>query len=64
MSQSDDNAKDIIQIKSDIKSIKDNHLAHIEVDMNRIRRTVEKLDTRLWAFGAIVLVALIGNMFS
>ena len=63
MSQSDDNAKDIIQIKADIKSIKDNHLAHIEVDMNRIRKQVERLDTRLWAFGALILTAVIGSNF-
>lgn len=50
------NSKDIVDIKHDIKVIKDNHLSHLEADMAKQSKTIEKIDTRIWAV-LIILVA-------
>ena len=42
------NTKDIAVIKNDISTIKNNHLKHIEADVN-------KIDKRLWM---IIIIAL------
>ena len=48
------NTQDIAEIKSDIKTIKDNHLHHIELAM-------EKLDNRIWwVLGLLVVSTVIG----
>lgn len=54
--QTKQNTSDIQQIKIDIASIKDNHLAHIEKDMASMDRRIEKMDMRVWAV-LIMLVA-------
>lgn len=48
----------ITQIETDIKTIKDNHLAHIEKDMSSMDRRIEKMDMRLWA----ILILLVGSV--
>lgn len=57
---------EIALIKQDIATIKDNHLAHIEKDMNKISNKVDRIDNRLWWLAGIIIVAtvgpLIGNM--
>ena len=50
--------KRITQIETDIKTIKDNHLAHIEKDMSNMDRRIEKMDMRLWA----ILILLVGSV--
>ena len=58
---------EIALIKKDIETIKDNHLAHLEKDVNLIHKKVDKIDNRLWWLAGIIIVAtlgpLIGNMF-
>ena len=46
-------------IKSDIKTIKDNHLAHMSDDIDNIEKKLDKLDNRVWAilFGIVTLAA-------
>jgi len=57
---------EIALIKKDIETIKDNHLAHIEKDMNKMSMKIDKIDNRLWWLAGIIIVAtvgpLIGNM--
>ena len=57
---------EIALIKKDIEVIKDNHLFHIEKDMNKISNKVDRIDNRLWWLAGIIIVAtvgpLIGNM--
>ncbi len=57
---------EIALIKQDIATIKDNHLAHIEKDMNKMSNKIDKIDNRLWWLAGIIIVAtvgpLIGNM--
>ena len=46
-------------ISTDIKTIKDNHLAHIETTLGSLDKKIEKLDTRVWSilFGIVILAA-------
>ena len=46
-------------IKSDIKTIKDNHLAHMSDDIDSIEKKLDKLDNRVWAilFAIVTLAA-------
>lgn len=56
--QTEKNTADIAEIKTDLKIIRDNHLFHIEKDMNKIEKRVEKMDTKIWA----ILVLLVGSV--
>jgi len=53
-----ENTADIQDIKSDIKTIKDNHLFHIERDMEKQSKMIEKMDMRLYA----ILILLVGSV--
>jgi len=46
-------------IKTDLSTIKNNHLAHIESNMGSLDRKIEKLDNRVWAilFAIVTLAA-------
>ena len=50
------NTDDIKEIKGDINTIMTNHLAHLEKDMDKQSKLMDKMDTRLW----FVVVLLIG----
>jgi hypothetical protein len=55
---------DINELAREIKVIKDNHLAHMAQDIDRIEKKVEKMDSRVWAIllllvGAVVLPAVV-----
>ena len=55
------NSKDIVDIKHDIKTIKDNHLAHLEADMAKQSKEIEKIDNRIWwVLGILVASTVIG----
>ena len=55
------NAKDIVEIKHSINTIKDNHLHHIESDMAKQSKLIEKLDNRIWwVLGILVVSTVIG----
>lgn len=57
------NAKDIIHIKHSIDTIKNNHLHHIEADMAKQSKLIEKLDNRIWwVLGILVVSTVIGMM--
>jgi len=56
------NSKDIVDIKHDIKTIKDNHLAHLEADMAKQSKAIEKIDTRIWAVLIILVVSTVIGM--
>ena len=46
-------------IKTDLNTIKNNHMAHIESNMGSLDRKIEKLDNRVWAilFSIVILAA-------
>jgi hypothetical protein len=47
-------------IKKDIRDIKKNHLAHIEADIKKIDKKVEKIDLRLWT----IMILIVGSAFA
>lgn len=54
----------IKELAKEIDTIKNNHLAHMAQDIDRIEKKVEKMDGRVWAIllllvGAVVLPALV-----
>lgn len=60
-SQTEQNTTHIAEIKTDIKIIKENHLAHIERDMEKQSNKIEKMDARLWwVLGLLVASTIIG----
>ena len=55
------NSKEIVDIKHDIKTIKDNHLANLEADMAKQSKAIEKIDNRIWwVLGILVASTVIG----
>lgn len=63
MKETQENRERIIKIEKDIEAIKNNHLAHIEKDMALLRKTVEKVDNRIWWIGGLIIASAIGNMY-
>ncbi len=60
-SQTEQNTQDIREIRTDLKVIKNNHLAHIEKDMDKQSQKIEKMDARLWwVLGLLVASTAIG----
>ena len=52
------------ELAKEIDNIKNNHLAHMAEDIDRIEKKVEKMDSRVWAIllllvGSVVLPALV-----
>ena len=57
----DKNSDDIAEIKGDISDIRNNHLAHIEKDMNKQSKQIDKIDARLfWVLGLLVVSVVLG----
>jgi hypothetical protein len=52
------------ELAAEVKTIKDNHLAHMQQDIDNIEKRLEKMDNRVWAIlillvGAVVLPAVV-----
>lgn len=43
----------------EIDTIKNNHLAHMAEDIDRVEKKVEKMDTRVWAILLILVSAVV-----
>ena len=50
-------------IEKDIEIIKNNHLSHIEASMERMEKSMEKMDTRMWAIVFLIIATSLGAMF-
>jgi len=51
-------------LAAEVKVIKENHLAHMQQDIDNIEKRLEKMDNRIWAIlillvGAVVLPAVV-----
>lgn len=46
----------LAKLEATVELIKDNHLAHMAKDIERLERKVDKLDARLW----LILVGVLG----
>ena len=62
-----ENTKDISEIKHTLVRLETNHIYHIEKDMEKQSKVIEKIDTRLWwllglLVTGIVLPALIKGL--
>lgn len=47
------------ELAEQVKQIKDNHLAHIKEDIDRIENRIEKMDARLWWVLGLLVVAIV-----
>lgn len=52
------------ELAAEVKLIKDNHLKHMQDDIDNIEKKIEKMDNRVWAIlillvGAVVLPAVV-----
>jgi uncharacterized protein Yka (UPF0111/DUF47 family) len=47
------------ELAQEIKTIKENHLAHMADDIDRVENKVDKIDARIWA----ILIILCGATF-
>ena len=57
----DQNTKDIQEIKTTLTRLESNHIYHIEKDMERQTKIIEKLDNRIWwVLGLLVVSTVIG----
>ena len=65
MNQTDKNTQDIEHIKTTLVRLETNHIAHIEKDMARLDKTIDKMDTKVWAILVLLvastIVAFIGE---
>ena len=57
-----ENRERIVKIEKDIETILNNHLSHIEVDMRNLRKTVDKVDNRMWWIAGLIVASALGNM--
>lgn len=62
--QLDKNTDDIQSIKGSIETIKNNHLAHLEKDMDKQSKLIEKMDNRIWWVLGILVVSTVIGMIS
>ena len=56
--------QEVQEIKTDIKIIKENHLAHIEKDVNRIDKKMEKMANRVWAILGLLVASVLAPMIA
>ena len=55
------NDTEIALLKKDVNEIKNNHLAHMKDDIDRIEKKVDKIDNRIWwILGILVSTQLAG----
>lgn len=47
------------ELAREIDTIKNNHLAHMAEDIDRIEKKVEKMDTRVWAILILLVTAVV-----
>ena len=52
------------ELAAEVKLIKENHLTHMQEDIDKIEKKIEKMDGRVWAIlillvGAVVLPAFV-----
>jgi polyhydroxyalkanoate synthesis regulator phasin len=56
--------QEVQEIKTDIKIIKENHLAHIESDVVRLDKKLDKMDNRVWAVLAILVASVVAPLIA
>tara|TARA_R100000734_G_C3200992_1_gene19837 strand:- start:207 stop:440 length:234 start_codon:yes stop_codon:yes gene_type:complete len=55
---------EIALLKRDIQHIRDNHLAHMKQDIDRIERKVDKIDNRIWWVLGVLISTQVASMIA
>jgi hypothetical protein len=53
------NTADIQEIKTTLVRLEDNHIYHIEKDLEKQSKLIEKMDMRLWAVLMLMVAGLV-----
>lgn len=56
--------QEVQEIKTDIKIIKENHLAHLSDDVVRLDKKLDKMDNRVWAVLAILVASVVAPLIA
>ena len=56
------NSKDIQEIKTTLTRLEDNHIHHIEKDMCKQSKKLDSLDQRIWWILSILVVSVVLSM--
>ena len=59
-----DSDTEIALLKKVVAEIKDNHLAHMKDDIDRIERKVDKIDNRIWWVLGILVSTQVASMIA
>ena len=57
--QLNQNTQDIAEIKGSINTIMTNHLYHIEKDMEKQSKLIDKIDSRLWWIVGLLIASVV-----
>ena len=57
--QLNQNTQDITEIKGSINTIMTNHLYHIEKDMEKQSKLIDKIDSRLWWIVGLLIASVV-----
>lgn len=55
---------EIALLKRDVETIRDNHLAHMKDDIDRIERKVDKIDNRIWWVLGVLISTQVASMIA
>ena len=55
---------EIALLKRDVENIRDNHLAHMKQDIDRIERKVDKIDNRIWWVLGVIISTQVASMIA
>ena len=59
-----DTDTEIALLKRDVETIRDNHLAHMKHDIDRIERKVDKIDNRIWWVLGVLISTQVASMIA
>ena len=59
-----DTDTEIALLKRDVETIRDNHLAHMKDDIDRIERKVDKIDNRIWWVLGVLISTQVASMIA
>ena len=59
-----DTDTEIALLKRDVENIRDNHLAHMKDDIDRIERKVDKIDNRIWWVLGVLISTQVASMIA
>jgi len=61
--QVEENTMMLTVIERDIDKMKNNHLFHIEKDVAQLKKTIEKMDARMWAILLLLVTSVMAGIF-